>query len=351
MKPYKNPDITFVSASYARNLFIAVAKQGLDPSTILADESLNVESIENATQLDAAMFGRMYQRAIHLLNDESLGMVSGAAVVTGTFRMMCLCTIHRPCLATVVKRAGEFLDICLAAGVKPVLINDKARVCVGFATVERESRSIEEILASEHPVCVRSSLYLWHSLLSWFAGRNLPLQEVVFSFDPPSRLESWTGLFRCPVTFSGSRSMLCFEPGILDFPNVQSEQSLSVFLKSAPYRLIVPSYYEQTLSERVLALFGDDFSQSLPAASEVARQLGMSVSSLRRQLKDEGNSFQQLKDQCRRNAAAQYLASSELALSDVSALLGFDETSAFFRAFKRWTGKTPSEYRAGLSLD
>lgn len=322
--------------------------RGWDPSILFADEQLGVESVEGASMLDAAMFGRMYQRAIKLLNDESLGLVSGGQVVTGTFRMMCLCVIHRPCLVTVVRRAGEFLDICHTEGVKPARFDHQGRACIGFATVARDTRTIEEILSNEHQVCVRSSLYLWHSLLSWFAGRHLPLLEVVFDFDQPERIESWQNLFRCPVTFNGARSMLCFEPDTLDFPNVQNEQSLSVFLKSAPYRLIVPSYYEQTLCERVLALFGDDFTQPLPGAPEVGRQLGMSVSSLRRQLNDEGSSFQQLKDDCRLQAARQYLASSELALVEVSGLLGFDETSAFFRAFKRWTGQTPSEYRESL---
>ena len=344
----KDKDVTFVPASYARTLIAAVVKQERDPSLLLTDEPLSVESVENASMLDAAIFGRMYQRAIKLLNDESLGMVSGGPVATGTFRMMCLCIIHRPCLSTVVRRAGEFLDICLTEGVKPARFDDGACACIGFATVARDTRCIEEILATEHPVCVRSSLYLWHRLLSWFAGRNLPLQGVVFDFDPPERVESWEDVFRCPVTFNGSRSMLCFAPDTLDFPNVQNEQSLSVFLKSAPYRLIVPSYYEQTLSERVLALFGDDFTQALPGAPEVGRQLGMSVSSLRRQLNDEGSSFQQLKDDCRSRAACQYLASSELTLAEVSGLLGFDESSAFFRAFKRWTGQTPSEYRNRL---
>jgi len=341
-------DVTYISANYARNLLRAVAEQGQDPSSILDDEPHSVESIESATMLDAVLFGRMYQRAIILLNDESLGMVSGGPVVTGTFRMMCLCTIHRPCLTAVVRRAGEFLDICLGEGVKPELYEYKDKTGIGFATVAQDMRCIEDILVTEHPVSVRSSLYLWHSLLSWFAGRHLPLQEVVFAFDPPARLESWSSLFRCPVTFNGDRSMLCFETGVLDSPNVQNEQSLSLFLKSAPYRLIVPSFYEQTLSERVRALFGDDFTQSLPAAVEVSRQLGMSVSSLRRQLNEEGSSFQQLKDECLSKAAMQYLAFNDLTLLEVSSLLGFDETSAFFRAFKRWTGSTPSQYRASL---
>lgn len=348
MKQALNKDQVLISATYARALLRAVSDQGYAPELIVEDESIALENIEHLEQLDAALFGRMYQRASKLLNDESIGLVSGGPLVAGTFRMMCLCVIHRPTLESVVTRIGEFLDVCMTKGVKPELSNYDGKPCIRFAVVARESRSLDDILEKENPVGIRTSFYLWHSLLCWFAGRRLSLHCVRFHFPPPPRADAWQEMFRCPLVFDAPRSMICFEPDVLESPNVQNEQALSVFLKSAPFRLIVPSFHEHRLSDRVLALFGDDFSQPLPGAEEVSSQLGLSVSTLRRQLKEEDSSFQQLKDDCRKAAAMQYLVSSELSLSEVSGLLGFDETSAFFRAFKRWTGQTPSDYRNSL---
>ena len=83
--------------------------------------------------------------------------------------------------------------------------------------------------------------------------------------------------------------------------------------------------------------------------AEIAQSLGISARSLHRRLTDEGTRYNDLVDQVRRQFAEQYLARPRLAVSEVAYLVGFTDPSAFFKAFRRWTGVTPSEYRQGLS--
>ena len=71
----------------------------------------------------------------------------------------------------------------------------------------------------------------------------------------------------------------------------------------------------------------------------------MSAPTLRRRLKKEGTTFQQLKDECRRDASMGYLSNPDLSINAVAALMGFTDPSAFHRSFKKWTGLTPGEYR------
>ena len=336
-------------ASYARALLRAVSEQGYDAEQFLQVEGLTLSTVEASRELPTALFGRLYQRAMLLLKDESLGMVSGGPIASGTFRMMCLCVIHTPTLAAIVIRAGEFFDVCNGVAVKPQIVETGATAGICFATVrDQKERTVEDILEQEGPLRVRTSLYMWHSLLCWFAGRRVPLLRVEFGFAMPPNGALWTQLFRCPVEFNCRQSLVRFDRDVLELPNVQTEQSLSVFLKSAPHRLIAPSYEEQRLSDRVLALFGDDLSRKLPGADLVSRQLGLSISTLRRRLLEEGKSFQGLKDECRHAAAIQYLASTDLTFNEIAGLLGFDEVSAFYRSFRRWTDTTPTQYRASL---
>ena len=78
---------------------------------------------------------------------------------------------------------------------------------------------------------------------------------------------------------------------------------------------------------------------------DVARSLGMSKRTLARKLLDEGLSFTEVLQQLRRDLAVQYLDDPKLHISKIAWLLGFNEVSAFTHAFKRWTGKTPSQMR------
>jgi AraC-like DNA-binding protein len=79
---------------------------------------------------------------------------------------------------------------------------------------------------------------------------------------------------------------------------------------------------------------------------DVARSLGMSERTLARKLSDEGLNFTEILQQLRRDLAVRYLDDRKLHVSKIAWLLGFREVSAFTHAFKRWTGKTPSEMRA-----
>jgi AraC-like DNA-binding protein len=84
-------------------------------------------------------------------------------------------------------------------------------------------------------------------------------------------------------------------------------------------------------------------------ADAIAGRLHMSRRTLLRKLEREGTTFKELVDNTRRQFALRYLEAGELGASEIAALLGFAQPSAFHRAFKRWTGTTPLGYRKAFS--
>jgi AraC-like DNA-binding protein len=82
--------------------------------------------------------------------------------------------------------------------------------------------------------------------------------------------------------------------------------------------------------------------------AEVAAELAVSSRTLHRQLKTEGTGFQEILNSTREQLARHYLADPALSAADIAFLLGYEETSSFYRAFQSWTGETPDETRSSL---
>ena len=161
-------------------------------------------------------------------------------------------------------------------------------------------------------------------------------------FDDPT---PYVEYFSAPVEFSAPDNILYF-----------SKDSLEAHLPTANPRLarindrVVTQYLAQfdkgSMTMRVRAKLIDLLSAGNVTQQEVADSLHMSLRTLQRKLSEENTSYKDLLDETRRELANQYLRQATLSVSEVTYLLGFSEPSNFSRAFKRWTGRTPSEFRA-----
>jgi AraC-like DNA-binding protein len=109
--------------------------------------------------------------------------------------------------------------------------------------------------------------------------------------------------------------------------------------------LLVRYRDETSFSERVRGILRRNLTKVL-SLEDVAEKLNVSPQTLRRRLQDDNNcGFQELKDRVRRDVAIHLLQKSRLSLEEIGMSLGFSEVSTFHRAFKRWTGHAPGEYR------
>jgi AraC-like DNA-binding protein len=184
----------------------------------------------------------------------------------------------------------------------------------------------------------------WHRVAGWFIGSYIDLERVeLAAAGRPGK--DYRDLFGVPVVFGADTNAFYFHPRYLDFPVVQGEASLAAMLQSFPARLMELEQLNSSLGNRVLGLIGTDFNGELPTLPEIAERLLTTTATLHRRLKAEGTSWQQLKDEARREAAMNYIDSGEYSNVQVAEMMGFSDPSTFYRAFRKWTGQTPQQYR------
>jgi AraC-like DNA-binding protein len=190
-----------------------------------------------------------------------------------------------------------------------------------------------------------SLLVIWHRLGSWLIGQRIRLEQATFSYPKPEHGAEYDLLFPCHLEFSTQQSSLVFHSRYLNMPLLQDERTLKHFLERSPADLLSRPDDGDSLSSQLRRLLSRDSSR-WPDLEAVAAHLHISPQTLRRHLREEGSSFQELKDQLRRDIAIYHLGRADLSLQQIAEQLGFSEPSAFHRAFKKWTGLTPGAYRA-----
>lgn len=169
--------------------------------------------------------------------------------------------------------------------------------------------------------------------------------RVRFNFPPPPDLSPYERLFQCPVEFECPFTELHFPLTYFALPVTNSDPGLKNLLDRQAEALlaVLPHYgdFEQTLQQAIIKAI----QNGEPTLEQVARMLALSPRTLHRRLAEKKRVFKELLQQMRLQLARQYLDEQRLTLSEIALLLGYSEQSAFTRAFRQWTGKTPLQYQ------
>lgn len=342
---------THISSEYAQSLLASAEKQGCDVEAMLLELGIDRSDIDEQRQFSSVKYGQLYQKVMRQVQDECFGMMSGGRVQLGSFRLLCLTVIQCDNLYQAGIRAGEFSEICRGFLTKPeteILDNGLARTqMAGIRQLSKED--FDQLMVIENADKIRTSLAVWHRFNCWLTGQEIPLESISFSFSCPDSFRELAETYPATIRFDQLYNGFEYKASYLESKIVQNSKTLEDFLRMAPYHLVIRESAKSTLANKVRTILSKDVSESMPGAESVASQLNLSLTTLRRRLQQEDTSFQKIKDECRLEAAIHYLNLPDLTNSDIAERLGFDEPSAFFRAFKKWTGLTPGEYRKQMA--
>ena len=151
--------------------------------------------------------------------------------------------------------------------------------------------------------------------------------------------------FGASIALGSDRCAFRFDAELLNRSSGLADPQLARFLEGYADDAVAALPVLGSVSSRVRGLLARGLKDGDTSVEVIARRLSLSERSLQRELQKERTSLSRLVDELRCEMATRYLRQRELSISDVAYMLGFSQTAPFFRAFKRWTGLTPGDFR------
>jgi AraC-like DNA-binding protein len=209
------------------------------------------------------------------------------------------------------------------------------------ATIAIEER---RDLGAAREFCLVHVLRNIHGLACWFIDSRIPLQGARFPFAVPPHADAYPLLFPGPLGFDAPQAAIQFDVRYLSLPLRRDEKALRQMLRHALPLTVLQYRRDRLLVEQVRQALAANPARS-HNAQELAVLLNVSPRTLHRQLKEEGASLQQLKDEVRFELAKQLLYRTDKPVKQVAISAGFGNEKSFSRAFREWSGTSPSEFR------
>lgn len=288
-------------------------------------------------RVTADQYVALFRRLIEHLDDEAIGFLS-RPLKRGSFALMARSALGATTLEVAQRRVAQAFrvlqdDLLL----EPLREDDLAGLALRFTDA-----------ATARPVFLHELLLrIFWRLLAWLAGGQLPVARFDFAFESPPYAAGYAKVFPAELRFGRPQSALWFDAALLQQPVRRDEAALRAFMAEAHAHVIVPRRSDPT-STRVRHHL-QAAQPAWPDLAATADALHMAASTLQRRLAMDGTSFQSLKDELRRDLAIVRLHTSTVSLAALADELGFADSTAFQRAFKKWTGSAPGAYRRGMA--
>jgi AraC-like DNA-binding protein len=325
-----------ISIYFVRSALEPIIERGLDCTELLRDAGISPALLHAPKgRVTAENFSALWLGVARMLDDELFGQDSRRMKV-GSFAMLCQTLIHCDTLDSALLRMARCFNLML----------DDFHCSIESDALHARL-SIEPVPGARAPGVFgyETLLMMQHGLACWLVGRRIPVLAAAFAYPEPSRSAEYARMYSENLSFNEPATVLTFERSYLDLPVIQNETTAREFIRVAPANIVLKYKNSTGLSAQIRRRLRSAVRTEWPDFDVIAESLHMTPSTLRRRLEDEGESFQAIKDQLRRDIAIDYLCHTAKSVMDISTELGFSEASAFHRAFKKWTGACPGEYR------
>lgn len=325
--------------AWTGTLLRALEARGIDGVTLARDAGITPEQLADPDQrvpLDAS--SRLWAAAVTVTDDPAFGLEVARHVLPTTFHALGQAFLASATLRDALGRTARYCRV--TADVADVSVEEVAGdVVLVIGWRAGTERPAHEALDAVLSAIVGGARFL--------LGRELAPRSLALERPSPGAAaeDRFQRVFRCPITFGAPTIRLAFATSDADRPMPGGNEALARTIDG-----VLSTYLAgldgASVAERVRQAVVPLLASGEPRIAEVAHELAVSPRSLQRSLGEEGTSYREVLAEVRCELAVEYLRTGS-SVTETTYLLGFSETAAFSRAFKRWTGRVPSGARRG----
>lgn len=324
-----------ISAAYLRGLIDFLRLRNIDAERFLERYEVDEALIENfQARLPVERFNQMLYEAETLTGDADIGLHVGEQIKPNQYGVLGLSIMNCKTLEEAVQRHTRYENlVCNVAMSCYQIKGDQVELTWDTCAPEATRHIAEENVAS------------WITFARWISGTDLSPSLIQFQHAKPASVVEHERIFRCLLKFSGDRVRVVFPASYLKLSLRQYDPAMLAMLDKYAERLLLQLNSSDRFVDQVTAAISAHLQSGEVSLGHIAVSLELSERQLQRKLKEEGLTYQGVLDETRKTLALKQIEDDIVDLSEITFLLGFSDQSAFQRAFKKWTGLTPGQYR------
>lgn len=314
-------------------------RSNADPRSLLDGTGINPNILKDSNaRIPARQVYALWKRAEAQTQDPNFGLHMGESMQRNPGgNLLFSVMMNSPSVYDALEKFCRYHCIMNDA-VQPVLNRHEDSACLSWKMnspwPDHPSRHFSELMLS-----------IFQSILNHLTDGGFKPTKVHFRHSQPEDIRDHQKIFPSAILFEQNKDELVFEKRVLEEKIFLSDPQLLETIENHASILTTRLRSQDSWKNRVLLSIEKHMQGNKPVISLIAGDLAVSVRYLQNKLREENTSFQKLLDKARKEKALHYLKNQDMSLVDIAFILGFSEQSTFNHAFKRLTGKTPTQYR------
>lgn len=325
-----------VSISWVKGLVLFAEQQGCERATLFKKSGLAVDVLDKSQRLTMDETVTLWGACISETKDPFFGLHLGEQVRPATFHIVGYTLMNSANLSEAFDRLNQYQRLISDGG-----IFQRVPVAKGVWLIYHPRPGTIPFFHHQIDAVLAAVL----AFSSWVTGKQILPIEVSFNRSATAEVDEYERVFDVLPTFDADFDGILISHETLGLSLLDADEELCEIHERHAKQRLSELQNSICLTDQVSLILQRHMSDHDAGRAFVAQQIGLSEKGLQRKLAEEGVTFQGVYNDLRKRMALDYVSDTKIPLTEVAMMLGFSDSSAFYRAFKRWTGSTPGDYR------